>query len=206
MDNIISAVRKYYDEKLSVYGPTPRGVDWNSFESQNMRFEQLLKICGDDKGISIVDYGCGYGALIKYLRYKNYKFHYQGFDVSPAMIEKAKELNTGYDNCNFYSDKTLIKTADYSIASGIFNVKLNMESNQWEEYMLATLGEMCKLGKKGFAFNSLTKYSDPEYMRTDLHYADPLFLFDYCKENFSKYVSLLHDYPLYEFTILVRKQ
>ena len=42
-------------------------------------------------------------------------------------------------------------------------------------------------------------------MRPYLYYADPLFLFDYCKKKYSKSVALLHDYGLYEFTILVRK-
>jgi len=43
-------------------------------------------------------------------------------------------------------------------------------------------------------------------MREDLYYADPCFIFDYCKRNFSRNVALLHDYELYEFTIIVRKQ
>ncbi len=58
---------------------------------------------------------------------------------------------------------------------------------------------------KAFLFNMLTKYSEKEYMRDNLYYADPLFIFDYCKRNFSKQVALLHDYGLYEFTILVKK-
>jgi len=64
---------------------------------------------------------------------------------------------------------------------------------------------MNKKSIKGFAFNMLTKYSDREYMKEYLYYADPLFIFDYCKRNFSKKVALIHDYELYEFTILVRK-
>jgi hypothetical protein len=43
-------------------------------------------------------------------------------------------------------------------------------------------------------------------MRADLYYADPAQVFDYCKRRFSPNVALLHDYGLYEFTILVRKQ
>ena len=35
--------------------------------------------------------------------------------------------------------------------------------------------------------------------------ADPAFFFDWCKRNFSRHVSLLHDYGLYEFTLLTRK-
>ena len=30
-------------------------------------------------------------------------------------------------------------------------------------------------------------------------------MFDVCKQPFSPRVALLHDYPLYEFTIIVRK-
>ncbi len=62
-----------------------------------------------------------------------------------------------------------------------------------------------RLSLQGFAFNALTSYSDPEYMRDDLFYADPSWLFDHCKRTYSSQVALLHDYGLYEFTILVRK-
>jgi hypothetical protein len=64
---------------------------------------------------------------------------------------------------------------------------------------------MNDLAIRGMAFNFLTKYSDAEFMRPDLYYADPCFFFDYCKKNFSKNVALLHDYKIYDFTILIRK-
>ena len=67
------------------------------------------------------------------------------------------------------------------------------------------LNEFHRLSLRGFASNFLTKYSDAGKMRFDLYYADPLFLFDYCKRNFSKNVALLHDYHLYDFTLLIRK-
>ncbi len=54
------------------------------------------------------------------------------------------------------------------------------------------------------AFNALTTYSDPEKQRSELYYADPLQLFDYCKRNLSRDVALLHDYELFDFTIVVR--
>jgi hypothetical protein len=72
--------------------------------------------------------------------------------------------------------------------------------------MLFTIRQMSNLSYKGFAFNALTSYSDPQHVRPDLYYANPCFLFDYCKRNFFKQVVLLHDYGLYEFTIIVRKE
>jgi len=94
---------------------------------------------------------------------------------------------------------------DYSILSGIFNVRNEQKDNIWREYILDTLNQINGITNKGFSFNILTSFSDPEYRKEYLYYADPLFFFDYCKKNFSKYVNLFHDYPLYEFTITIKR-
>jgi hypothetical protein len=91
------------------------------------------------------------------------------------------------------------------VASGVFNVKLHTPLADWEAYVLRTVDRLAALGRHGFAFNALTSYSDPERMRPDLYYTNPCVLFDYCKRRFSRHVALLHDYGLFEFTILVRR-
>ncbi len=98
-----------------------------------------------------------------------------------------------------------IAVSDYSIVSGIFSVKMNHSNVEWLSYILETLVKINEKTTSGFAFNMLTKYSDKEFMKDNLYYADPLFIFDYCKKNFSKNIRLMHDYDLYEFTILVKK-
>ena len=205
-DAILSQKKQYYDKKLGAYGPTPKGVDWNSAQSQELRFEQLLKVCDTSSPFSLNDYGCGYGALAGYLAGKGYQFKYNGFDLSVQMIDAARGKYGNLRHCAFISDEGNLGVADYTVASGIFNVKLQTSDEEWKGYVLHTLGKIAELSKKGFAFNALTKYSDPEFMRDDLFYADPLFLFDYCKRNFSRFVAVLHDYPLYEFTMLVKKE
>jgi hypothetical protein len=94
---------------------------------------------------------------------------------------------------------------DYAVVSGTFNMKLDADFDAWTKIVIEALHQMDAHTSKGFSFNMLTKYSDADRMRPDLYYADPLFFFDYCKCNFSKNVALLHDYKLYDFTILVRK-
>lgn len=196
-------IDNYYTDKIKKYGATPQGVDWNGEISQLIRFEQLSKIITSD-GTTLNDIGCGYG---KYLDYLNQNFNYMeycGFDLSREMIDNAIKI---YPDNKFRHIASVdeVFEADYSIASGIFSVKMNHTEAEWLSYILETLEILNSKSKKGFSFNLLTKYSDKEYMREDLYYADPLFIFDYCKRNFSKEVSLLHDYKLYEFTILVRK-
>lgn len=58
---------------------------------------------------------------------------------------------------------------------------------------------MAQNSVKGFSFNLLSTYAD--WKENHLFYGDPTYFFDYCKRNFSKKVFLLHDYPLYEWTI-----
>jgi len=107
---------------------------------------------------------------------------------------------------SFSADEPNLAQADYVIGSGLFNMKLNTPEADWKTHMLRTIDRMWALSDKGMAFNSLTSYSDAEKMRADLYYADPLWLFDYCKRNLSKQVALLHDYGMYDFTILVRRE
>lgn len=205
-DSIKQDVRNYYTQKIISHGAVPRGVDWNSLKSQEVRFEQLLKICDRSHGFTLNDYGCGYGYLFEFMTQKNYKFQqYNGFDLSEEMISEALVRYSNYPNCYFSQQEQPTKVADYTVASGIFNVKLNYDTNLWEKYVQQTISALDSLSRSGFAFNILTKYSDAEYMRDNLYYADPCFYFDFCKRNFSRNVALLHDYDLYEFTILVRK-
>ena len=198
-------VADYYSEKVRQHGETAQGVDWNSTESQKTRFDQLLGIVPSGASeYSVLDYGCGYGAIIDVLTERGQPFRYVGYDVSEEMIVRARRLHPG-DQCEFTTDEEELGPSDYVVASGVLNVRLEASKAEWKEYVLETLDDLHRLSLKGFAFNALTSYSDSDHMRDDLFYADPSWLFDHCKRRYSGQVALLHDYGLYEFTILVRK-
>jgi len=203
-DPILKKVSKYYTERVRLFGATAHGVDWNSEESQQLRFGQLMKIHSGEDKFTINDFGCGYGALVKYLDKQSFTYQYFGFDISKKMIAHAQKLHKKNKHCRFSTQGSDVPSSDFTVASGIFNVKLDTDNQEWEEYITYTLKRMAALSQKGFAYNVLSSYSDPEKRSPNLYYADPSFLFDFCKKNFSKSVSLLHDYPLYEFTILVK--
>jgi hypothetical protein len=203
---IFDRTRKYYEELLATYGVTPRGVDWNSESAQDIRFVQLLKICNFFSPFSMLDYGSGYGALVEMLTASGCDFKYTGYDISEKMASKGRELYKDRPNCYFTSDPEGLTCADYVIASGIFNIKLDASEEEWTRYVLSELNRINDLTTRGFSFNMITKYVDAEYVKPHLYYADPGFFFDYCKTHFAKNVALLHDYGLYDFTILVRKQ
>lgn len=203
--DILSKVSRYYAARLSEHGPTPQGVDWNSPESQALRFDQLLKVVKNpDERFSILDYGCGYGALLDYMEAKRFAFDYTGLDCAESMLDAARKAHGKKENVQFTRTLQEMAPFDYAVASGVLNVKQDVPEGQWKHYVLDTLDTLARTSRRGFAVNALTRYSDSDKTRTDLHYADPLALFDYCKTHLSKHVTLLHDYPLYEFTLLVR--
>ena len=74
-------VKSYFDKRIQEYGASPRGSDWNSETSQNIRFDQLLKVV-ETQRFSLLDYGCGYGALADYLEIKGLNANYYGYDIS----------------------------------------------------------------------------------------------------------------------------
>lgn len=204
-DPIYDEVAQYYNARIAAHGDTPLGVDWNSRAGQELRFKQLTKIITHSERFSINDLGCGYGALIEYMARMFDDFSYHGFDIAENMLHAAIQRYASRPSTTFTLAGKPDKSADYGIASGIFNVRQHRADAEWQDYINATLDALDSTSRSGFAFNCLTRYSDREKMRDNLYYADPCFMFDLCKKKYSRNVALLHDYDLYEFTILVRK-
>lgn len=203
-DPLLAAIDGYYTEKVKSHGPTPFGVDWNGVAGQELRFEQLLDVIAPGaEGFSINDYGCGYGALLEPLSRRHREFSYTGYDLSEAMIDEARRRYAAASRASFTTEVSDLLPADFTVASGIFNVKLDVALDRWARHVHEIIAQMVRLSKCGIAFNALTGHADADRRRADLHYADPAELLDHCLSKYSRDVELRHNYELYEFTILV---
>lgn len=201
----LSKIEKLYSENLEKFGIDSKSVGWNSPESQILRFDKLMSVVEDPlhQEFSINELGCGYGELYKYCQINNYRIgQYNGYDISEKMLEAANRYISN-NKVNLIKESSVKTKADYTITSGIFNVKFEEQKENWETYIKNTLKNMFENSEKGIAFNLLTKYVDFE--AENLYYADPAYYFSFCKKELSKYVNLLHDYKLYEWTIVVKR-
>lgn len=206
MKENLNDISDYYTERIKTFGASSKGVDWNGGASHLMRFEQLTKLISQpEKGECVLDFGCGYGAYLDYLKQLDYPLEYVGVDISSAMIEAARAAHPAEKNQYYHAESLERVSFDYIIANGVFNVKLNQTESSWVAYVEESLDDLNERSTKGFAFNILTSYSDTDKRQSHLYYADPLYWFDWCKRHCSRNVALLHDYDLYEFTILVKK-
>ena len=149
-DDILTSVARYYTDRLDAHGPTPLGVDWSSDSSQQIRFTQLLKVLEGERP-TIIDYGCGYGAMAQRLIAEELDFRYVGFDVSESMIGAARALVKD-SRCRFTTREHDIGRGDFTLASGIFNVRLYIPEGAWHNYVVSTLDKIANCSIRGFAF------------------------------------------------------
>jgi SAM-dependent methyltransferase len=207
MRGLRARVRDYYSGTIERHGSTPLGVDWPNAASQYLRFVQLLKVCDFKKPFSLNDFGCGYGALLEYLamRHAEADVTYRGIDISVSMIAAAQERWASHDNAKFVVGSRCGHVADYSLASGVFNVRLGHPLADWETYIESVLRDMRANSRIGFAVNFMLPHDDKP-MEDELYRNQPQRWAVFCRKELGCSVSLLKGYGLREFTLLIRRR
>jgi SAM-dependent methyltransferase len=201
----LTKIINYFDEKASLYGDTPEGSDWNSVKSQDIRISRLLSGFDTQNLGDIADVGCGFGRAKELLKQHNYSFDYTGYEVSEIAFLSAKKLHpdTSFKLINSFEN---VGRHDRFILSGVFNLKLDVPDDLWEAYIFESLQQLYLKANFGLAVNFLSTYSDLEFRKNSLYYANPLKLFDFVKSNISSQVKLDHSYGLWDFAIHIEKE
>ena len=197
LDDLYAGVEAYYSDRLARHGAIPLGVDWSCEATQQLRFVQLLKLWDFARPCSLNDLGCGYGALAVFLaeRYPNAEIDYLGIDLSRPMIARARRRHRGKPKTRFTVARTLPRPADYTVASGIMNVKLDQPLDLWENFVRTTLEDMHRSSRLGFAVNFMTtptREAPPE----QLYCPSPDRWVRYCEDILGCNVTIIDAYGL----------
>ena len=199
--------QKYY-QKREKEGVAPHyEVGWKNKEAQYARFRQLTRLFEEESSFSVNDLGCGNGEFYRFLmdRATDKMVDYFGYDHMESMVLTSQERFPEIKHCfSVITACDEMETVDFTIASGIFNLKFETEERQWRNYMLETIDCMASKSRKGFGFNALSAYSDEEHKRPELFYSEPAWLWEECVKRFGREIALLHDYGQFDFTIIVR--
>lgn len=199
----LGRVADHYTTSFREHGKTPRGVGWRGTDDQALRFDKLCTAIEGDEPFSVNDLGCGYGAMFEHLdrRFGDRMQQFDGYDISQEMLDAAQE-GIKDQRTRWFESSKIQHEADYTFTSGIFNVCFNMGRDAWNRHIQDTIQDMARHSRRAFAFNGLTNKVD--WKQEGLHYTDPVHWFRYCRDHVSRHVALLHDYPLYEWTLVVR--
>ena len=202
----LAVLQKHYSRLLRDHGDTPQAVQQRDMKTQERRMAILSEV-GDLNASKVLDFGCGTGHLLEFLRkHIGFNGEYVGYDISTEMIATAKEK---YPEIRFEKkdilDDGMTEEFDYILVSGVFN---NRTSDNWG-LMTTILRKLFPGAKKALAFNALSTYVD--YFEPSLFYVNPQQIFQFCKEELSPCVILRHDYMIklgivpYEFSVFVYK-
>jgi SAM-dependent methyltransferase len=205
VSDALEEVERLYSDGLERHGASPRSVGWKDESQQRLRFEKLALLLDPPPAapITVNDLGCGYASLLPYLDALPgvEVAAYRGYDISEAMLARARQATD--ERAELVRAAAPTQVADYSFVSGTFNVKGASSDAAWQDYVLGVVRTLAQTSRAGFAFNLMTSYVD--FRQENLFYADPTAFFAFCKQQISPYVTLVHDYPLYEWTMIVRQ-
>lgn len=193
----MTELKKHYQELFEAHGDKPESVQYSDSGSQNRRFEILSQVAPELN--SVIDIGCGLAHMYSYLKSKGFNGKYYGLDFVPEFIQFNKQKykddsNTLFKEFDITKDE-IPGGYDYILLSGVFNNK--MDDNR--SFMLNAIKKMFNACNKGIAFNAMSTYVD--FMVDDLYYTNPVEVFDFCKKELSKKVTLRHDYLVKENSI-----
>jgi len=190
-----------YEDRLNKYGHSVKTVGWGGKEDQNLRFDILFRGINIDNK-SILDLGCGLGDMAGYLIDRNIEnFQYMGVDLSEKLIEQAK-CKYASNNIEFIAQDATsgeLPSADIVVASGMLTFNIEYNKKNIENIM----HKLFNSSNEVLAINFMSGYADFE-LEKNLHFC-PEKIFSYAKK-ITSWVNLYHDYPLYEFTVQLRRK
>jgi len=153
---------------------------------QQLTFLEVLAEIGDLSGRSVLDVGCGWGALYGYLGGEDFAGVYTGVELLPHLVEEARDR---YPEADFRQGDFLnmnLPRYDYVIASGLFD----FAAPGMVQRLRATLGRMFNRCLLGMAWN---KFLQAACTRPE-HYGEALEELMAACDALSPWVILRRDY------------
>jgi len=207
---------EYYEGLLAKHGEGPLALDWNSAESQRVRFYVLKEILVYGKkaaGISILDLGCGLGDLYGFLKadgtLTRHKIQYTGYDIAPKLLDVARRKypEAKFEIKDLLADRD-VPRFDYVFCSGALNYKI-AEKDEQMDYVKEMLLRMYDLSVYGIAVNFLGEgaipISDPEAVKSGRYFFfNPEEIVSFARFTGGRFL-LRHDYHPGDFTLYLLK-
>ena len=205
--SMLEPVLETFDARLAKYGSDPRSAFWRNAEWQRRRYDILSRLFFEDDrrgGVTITDFGCGYGAFFDYLKDRPVMTNsrYTGIDMSAAMISQA-QASIDDPRATFQRHLIATEATDYTFVCGTYNMRMAAGSGEWADYVKASLAQLWSKTNKALGFNMLRSDAPEKFM--SLYYADVGEFLDFCRDNLSPDVDYSNDSPLPDWTIFVRR-
>jgi cyclopropane fatty-acyl-phospholipid synthase-like methyltransferase len=205
-EEIKNAVSRY-NNRLIEFGETEKALGWGDKGRSKLRYKVLCEHL-DIEGSTVLDFGCGFGDLYKYIAENITKnFTYLGIDINENLLDVAKKrYSKGNMNVSFFHVNTDLASflkkesleVDYIVSSGIFNFKLKDN----KDFITSTLDSFFEISRKGFATNYMSDQVDFK-AESNFHSSPGATLALHYK--YSNNIIFKNNYMPFEFTVVLNK-
>jgi SAM-dependent methyltransferase len=206
----------YYEGLLAKHGDSPLSLDWNSRESQRLRYQVLKELFIYGKkgaGVSVLDVGCGFGDLYGYFKAEGllsrHKISYTGTDISPKILEVARKKypDARFELKDILTDRQMPRF-DYVFCSGALNIR-TADREEHLEFVKEMIFRMWDLAAYGAAINFLGEGMLPVADQDDVNsgryfFFSPELVLSYVRFVCGRYI-LRNDYHAGDFTVYMLK-
>lgn len=199
------ALNEFYNALLDDHGFSAKAVAWRDEAFQQFRFASIAQAFEHERGpFTVYEVGCGLGHLRDFLREHFPNASYSGADINPKMIERAleRDASLAVEQRDIVSNPP--PPADYVVASGIFNLRMQHTDEAWETVVRSVLKAMYAMAKRGIAANFLSSHVD--WKREIAYHQDPARTLQFALTELSRFAEVRHAYYPWEFTLAVYRE
>lgn len=198
----------HYEACLARHGDTHLGVDWPNQRDADRRYHVMLEVIREyDRGLTLLDFGCGASHLYPYLQRSRFAgMEYHGLDASPAFCALScyKYPQNDYVCMDVISEPEKLGEFDYIVMNGVFTEKRGLTFEEMFDYFKQVMRVVFPKTRRGLAFNVMSKAVDWE--RDDLFHLPTDVLISFMVKELSRHFVIRHDYGLYEYTVYLYKE
>ncbi len=193
------ATADYYTWLLREFGPqSPLALGWHNRESQQLRFEIFARHL-NLAGKTVLDIGCGLADFYAYLASRGISCHYIGVDITPSMVEVARQRYPGIDiRLEDAMDTGFSISADIVVFSGTFNYRVPSH----DAFLKRVITRLWGFSREALAFNVLSAITPHNTKDPHLAYIQPSRILTLAQQ-FTPFVRLDHSYLIHDFTTVM---
>jgi len=197
----------YYGDLFEKHGAGIDAVASGRQVYKDLRYERLAMVFARDESCSVHDVGFGLGHFYEFLkvRYPKKTISYSGSEVTPQFVEYSRKA---YPEAAFYlrdlTEGPFPERYDYLIFAGMFYHLAGSSAAEFGEFTRQMLRNGFASANRGIAFNFVTGYVDYRY--DDLFYGDLPEIIEFVSRNLSRFFTIDHATPLYEYTVCVYRE
>jgi SAM-dependent methyltransferase len=197
-------VKNKYKQAYKRYGKSKKSLFWPKGR-QKERFSLLTQFIRKDN-FSILDFGCGFGDLKKFLDINFDNFDYLGVDIVEEFIEENKK----YDEKSFMlikDEKDLPKKQfDYICISGTFNISYYNDIDKHEKKVKNILKYLFDNHLKADGILSVDfMHDEVDYISGNAFHINIPKFYDFFVKNLSKRLVINKHIFCYEVTFNIFK-